>query len=416
MAGVEQSTAPGASTPDETPEAAETRAARRADHTADQGSSGTSGETLTRAGRRAARRRASQEAGQKADAGEPLREPIQHAPDSKRAQHAADPADAAKGPRVSLIKAARPAHSDAAPSGPGQELVLARTPRPSGPAHSNAPIYRPRHAKRRRRWPVLLAAGLVLVALAAVGAAALLKQQNDETDRAAPPAATNYAPAPANRATDGSGAPSVAPTPGADGVPGAAGAPALATAECRYNAASDKTPRFLPTTRATRAGLVKATIGTSRGPVTLELDATDAPCTVESFLTLAANGYYNDTACHRLTTMVIFVLQCGDPTALGSGDPGYSFDDENLPAPGGTPYPRGTLAMANAGPDTNGSQFFIVSGRSGVGLPPQYSLFGKVVTGLEVIEKMEKVPTGSGDRPVDDVVINSVTITETEPQ
>jgi cyclophilin family peptidyl-prolyl cis-trans isomerase len=103
------------------------------------------------------------------------------------------------------------------------------------------------------------------------------------------------------------------------------------------------------------------------------------------------------------------MCQGGDPTGTGRGGPGYRFEDE-LPAPGR--YEIGSLAMANAGPNTNGSQFFIVSGPSGVGLPPAYSLFGKVVSGLEVVDAMQQVETDRSDRPLTDVVIESVTIEE----
>ncbi|GIR38400.1 MAG: hypothetical protein CM15mP49_37850 [Actinomycetota bacterium] len=103
------------------------------------------------------------------------------------------------------------------------------------------------------------------------------------------------------------------------------------------------------------------------------------------------------------------MCQGGCPEGSGRGGPGYRFEDE-LPAPGR--YEIGSIAMANAGPNTNGSQFFIVTGQSGVGLPPQYSLFGKVVKGLEVADEMQRVQTQPGDRPVTDVVIHSVQITE----
>ncbi len=101
------------------------------------------------------------------------------------------------------------------------------------------------------------------------------------------------------------------------------------------------------------------------------------------------------------------MCQGGDPTGTGRGGPGYRFDDE-LPKPG--QYQIGSLAMANAGPNTNGSQFFLISGPSGVQLPPLYSLFGQTVKGLELVERMQNVPTAAGDRPKDDVVIESVTI------
>ena len=119
-------------------------------------------------------------------------------------------------------------------------------------------------------------------------------------------------------------------------------------------------------------------------------------------------GYgYKGSCFHRVIPG--FMCQGGDPTGTGRGGPGYRFEDE-LPAPGR--YEIGSIAMANAGPNTNGSQFFIVSGASGVGLPPQYSLFGKVVSGLEVVDAMQKVETDRMDRPHTDVVIESVTIEE----
>ena len=102
------------------------------------------------------------------------------------------------------------------------------------------------------------------------------------------------------------------------------------------------------------------------------------------------------------------MCQGGDPDGSGRGGPGYKFGDE-LPKPG--KYQIGSVAMANAGPNTNGSQFFIVSGPSGCGLPPLYSLFGQVVKGLDIVEMMQNVPTGPGDRPKTDVVIKSVAIT-----
>jgi cyclophilin family peptidyl-prolyl cis-trans isomerase len=105
------------------------------------------------------------------------------------------------------------------------------------------------------------------------------------------------------------------------------------------------------------------------------------------------------------------MCQGGDPTGTGSGGPGYRFDDE-LPKAG--QYELGSVAMANAGPNTNGSQFFIISGPDGVRLPPQYSLFGKVVKGLDIVDTMQKVSTDRNDRPREDVVIQSVTITEAD--
>ena len=152
-----------------------------------------------------------------------------------------------------------------------------------------------------------------------------------------------------------------------------------------------------------------AEMETSLGPITIALDAAGAPKTVNNFVFLARYHYYDGIIFHRIIKG--FVCQGGDPEGSGRGGPGYRFEDE-LPKPGR--YEIGSLAMANAGPNTNGSQFFIISGSSGASLPPQYSLFGKVVKGLDVVETMQSVPTGSGDRPKDDVVINSVTITESD--
>jgi len=154
-----------------------------------------------------------------------------------------------------------------------------------------------------------------------------------------------------------------------------------------------------------------AEMDTSLGSMTIHLDAAAAPMTVNNFVSLARYHYYDGLIFHRIIQG--FMCQGGCPEGSGRGNPGYRLEDE-LPKPGR--YEIGSVAMANAGPDTNGSQFFIVSGPSGVGLPPQYSLFGKVVSGLDVLDQMEKVQTGPGDRPAADVTINSVTITEADPQ
>ena len=149
-----------------------------------------------------------------------------------------------------------------------------------------------------------------------------------------------------------------------------------------------------------------ATISTSLGDLVVALDAAGAPNTVNNFVFLAAHHYYDGVIFHRIING--FMCQGGDPTGTGRGGPGYKFADE-LPKPGR--YEIGSVAMANSGPNTNGSQFFIVSGPSGVGLPPLYSLFGKVVKGLDVLEAMQNVATDRQDRPHDDVVINSITVT-----
>lgn len=149
-----------------------------------------------------------------------------------------------------------------------------------------------------------------------------------------------------------------------------------------------------------------ATMETSMGSLVIALDPIAAPKTVNNFVYLAAQHYYDGVIFHRIISG--FMCQGGDPDGSGRGGPGYKFGDE-LPKAG--KYQVGSLAMANAGPNTNGSQFFIVSGPSGCGLPPLYSLFGQVVKGLDIVEMMQNVPTGSGDRPKTDVVIKSVAIT-----
>ena len=149
-----------------------------------------------------------------------------------------------------------------------------------------------------------------------------------------------------------------------------------------------------------------ATMDTSMGTMVIALDPIKAPKTVNSFVFLALNHYFDGIIFHRIING--FVCQGGDPTGTGRGGPGYRFEDE-LPKAG--EYKIGSFAMANAGPNTNGSQFFIISGPDGCRLPPAYALFGQVVKGLEVVEAMQNIPTAAGDRPKTDVVINSVTIT-----
>ncbi|MFJ1455902.1 peptidylprolyl isomerase [Nocardia sp. N2S4-5] len=150
-----------------------------------------------------------------------------------------------------------------------------------------------------------------------------------------------------------------------------------------------------------------ATLQTNCGAIAVDLDAARAPRTVNSFVFLSGEQYFDHTRCHRLTTEGIFVLQCGDPTGTGSGGPGYRFDDENL---AGATYPAGTVAMANAGPNTNGSQFFLVYSDSR--LPANYTPFGRVSAGMDVLQNIAAGGTkdGSGDgAPSTDVVFESVT-------
>jgi cyclophilin family peptidyl-prolyl cis-trans isomerase len=149
-----------------------------------------------------------------------------------------------------------------------------------------------------------------------------------------------------------------------------------------------------------------AHMSTSMGDLVIALDPIRAPKTVNSFVFLALHHYFDGIIFHRIING--FVCQGGDPTGSGRGGPGYRFDDE-LPKPG--QYQIGSVAMANAGPNTNGSQFFLISGPNGAGLPPAYALFGQIVKGLDVLDAMQNVDTDRNDRPKTDVVINSVTIT-----
>ena len=146
---------------------------------------------------------------------------------------------------------------------------------------------------------------------------------------------------------------------------------------------------------------------TNKGTIRIRLFTDTAPMHVTSFAYLIRLGFYDGLIFHRVIPG--FMAQGGCPMGSGTGGPGYKFSGEFAP---GVKHDRpGLLSMANAGPNTNGSQFFLISGPSGVGLPPQYNHFGQIVKGLEVLDAMEKVPTGFGDRPKTDVVINSVTIT-----
>ncbi len=150
-----------------------------------------------------------------------------------------------------------------------------------------------------------------------------------------------------------------------------------------------------------------AKVTTNQGEFTIALDAKKAPKTVNNFVTLARYHYFDGLIFHRI--IKDFMFQGGDPTGTGSGGPGYDFEDE-LPQQGD--YEKYSVAMANSGPDTNGSQFFVITGPSGVSLPPSYSLFGKVTDGTDVADKIGLTATAQGDRPLEDVVMTSVIITE----
>ncbi|HET8557940.1 MAG TPA: peptidylprolyl isomerase [Gaiellaceae bacterium] len=145
-----------------------------------------------------------------------------------------------------------------------------------------------------------------------------------------------------------------------------------------------------------------ATLHTNHGAIELELHDGDAPKTVENFRKLAADGFYEGVIFHRV--IPDFMIQGGDPTGTGTGGPGYQFEDEF----NDHPVARGALAMANAGPNTNGSQFFIVTADACPWLDGKHTVFGRVTNGMDVVDTISQVETGAGDRPSEDVVIERV--------
>jgi cyclophilin family peptidyl-prolyl cis-trans isomerase len=145
-----------------------------------------------------------------------------------------------------------------------------------------------------------------------------------------------------------------------------------------------------------------ATLHTNHGSIELELFDEDAPKTVANFVKLAGEGFYDGVVFHRV--IPDFMIQGGDPTGTGTGGPGYTFEDEINPHP----VARGALAMANAGPNTNGSQFFIVTAESCPWLDGKHTVFGRVSGGMEAVDEISGVELGPGDKPRDDVVIERV--------
>ncbi|MQS11411.1 peptidylprolyl isomerase [Streptomyces kaniharaensis] len=251
----------------------------------------------------------------------------------------------------------------------------------------------------RRRRNTILGASLAVVVLAGggalIGTGAFSSDDKDKKDTAAAQAAptqpvpsdVTQPPAPTRKPVEGCADP-------------AAGAP------------NKKQWQAEPAMTIDAGGAYTATLDTNCGKVTIALDAAKAPHTVNSFAFLSGEQYFDHTKCHRLTTAGIFVLQCGDPTASailpgGTGGPGYKFADENLT---GATYPAGTVAMANSGPGTNGSQFFLVY--KDTQLDPKYTPFGKITGGLDVLQKIAAAGTLEGrpdGHPMADVTLNSVT-------
>jgi len=198
------------------------------------------------------------------------------------------------------------------------------------------------------------------------------------------------------------------PTTAAD--PSSSSSTSVRTTSCTYAkdgqpAAKDVQP---PSPDAPAEGTVDVTLKTSAGDIPITMDASSTPCAVNSFVSLATQGYFDGTPCHRLTTQGIYVLQCGDPTGSGTGGPGYGFADE---LSGKETYPAGTVAMANAGPNTNGSQFFLVY--ADTQLPPSYDVLGQMdQAGTDVVKKIAQAGTADGGpdgAPKTPVQIDSVT-------
>ncbi len=267
-----------------------------------------------------------------------------------------------------------------------------------------------RAAKERKRRIFTIVGsvvGVIVVVAAVVTTVILTRDDSDAKNTAATSAPATPGAAPA---ADGGLPPFVAPAGLGD--------------NCQYPASPKAASKPVKPPRAgkvpTDPAQVSASMETNQGDIGLMLDNGKSPCTVNSFASLANQGFFKDTTCHRLTTSEsLSVLQCGDPTAEGTGGPGYQFpneyptnqyqpDDPAMMQP--VIYPRGTLAMANAGPGTNGSQFFLVYQDSQ--LPPQYTVFGTIdETGLETLDKIaaEGVAGGGPDgAPAVDVVVESI--------
>jgi len=257
--------------------------------------------------------------------------------------------------------------------------------------------------RKRRLFTIIGSAVGVLLVIGAVVATVILTSKDSDTQASAD------TPSPTSAAEP-------TPPPGGSGLPPFV-APADLGADCQYPAspgepASKKNNPPRSGKVPTEPAQISASMETSAGNLGLQLDNAKAPCTVNSFASLAQQGYFNDTPCHRLTTSPgLSVLQCGDPTGKGTGGPGYGFvneyptnqyrpDDPALQSP--VIYPRGTLAMANTGaPGSNGSQFFLVFKDSQ--LPPNYTAFGTIdATGLATLDKIAAGGVVPGDRGADD--------------
>jgi peptidyl-prolyl cis-trans isomerase B (cyclophilin B) len=257
-----------------------------------------------------------------------------------------------------------------------------------------------RQAQRERRAKQLAVIGIVAVLVVAVGIGAAAFAGVFSPAKAKPSAA---------KAT---------PSASASPSPSPSGTAAMVDGKCVYIKAGTAARKVsLPPATPDAKATYSATIATNRGTIVVDLLNSKAPCTVNSFVSLTDQKYYDNTPCQRLTTAArgIYVLQCGDPTGTGAGGPGYEFGSENL---AGAKYPAGTVAMVNSpgAPDSNGSQFFLVY--KNTPLPASYTPFGTIVSGLNIIQNVAKAGSdnsnGPGDgHPKEKVQIDSVTIKKT---
>ena len=178
---------------------------------------------------------------------------------------------------------------------------------------------------------------------------------------------------------------------------------------CKVSKATAQTPaRISPPSSILKRFPRTITLETNCGDIVIQTMARQAPVTVTVMATLARNGFFDDTLCHRLTTEGIFVLQCGDPTATGTGGPDFRYRDENLPPAGENNYPEGTVAMANSGPGTNGSQFFLVYRNTTLG--PNYSIWGRIISGLDIVKFIAEGGVRNGG--VDGAPLRTISINE----
>jgi len=185
-----------------------------------------------------------------------------------------------------------------------------------------------------------------------------------------------------------------------------------ATIKCTPTKAKGITPKKIATPKKVLTKFPKKfTLVTNCGNIEISSVGAKAPFTMTSIAALAKGGFYNNTLCHRLTTQGLFVLQCGDPTATGSGGPEFTYPDENLPANKSNNYPAGTVAMANSGPNTNGSQFFLVYANTT--LAPSYTIWGTITSGLDIVKAIAKAGAVGGapdGKPAKTIAIQRVLV------